>query len=262
MGDRLLPHFGDERQPHHEGRALPLTGTLGVDAATVELREVADEREADPEPAVATRASALALSQPVEDIRQDLGRDALPRIADDDLDVRSHALQLYLDPTVLRSELHGILEQIPDDLLQPSRIAADQKTRRLQDRLEPNALRLGGASDRLQRVLDEIAQVDRLDHEAHAAAHHPRHVEQIVDEPDLRIDVSDDDLHRATGLCLTELTALDERRPPLNGVERAPPLVRALGGELGLRAVGRFGGGAGSLRLAIEPRGPDGGRRW
>src|SRR5437870_11942656 len=177
MGDGLLPHFGAERQPRPEGRALPLTGTLGVDAATVELREVADEPEADAEPAVATSASALALSQPIEDIRQDVGRDALSRVADDDLDVRAHALQLHLDPTVFRGELHGVLAQIPDDLLEPSRIAADQEAGRLQHRLEPNTLRLGRVTDRLQRVLDEVAQIDRLDDEAHAAAHHPRHVE-------------------------------------------------------------------------------------
>ena len=68
-------------------------------------------------------------------------------------------------------------------------------------------------------------------------------------------------MHRATGLRLTDLTALDERRPTVNGVERIPQLVRERGEELVLRAVGRFGGGAGGLRLAIEPRVLDGARR-
>src|SRR5438309_11101443 len=100
MGARPLPHFGDqERQRHHEGRALPLTGTLGIDAATVKLREVANEPEADAEPAVATSASALALSQPIEAIRQVVGHDALSRVADDDLEVRADVLQLHLGQT-------------------------------------------------------------------------------------------------------------------------------------------------------------------
>jgi hypothetical protein len=63
VGDRLLALLGaHERQRNHERRALPLPRALGVDAAAVELREMPDQCQADPEAAVATGASALALS--------------------------------------------------------------------------------------------------------------------------------------------------------------------------------------------------------
>ena len=217
------------------------TGALRVHAAAVQLDEVPDQREADSQPSLAACAPALALTQSVEDIGQHVGRDALPGVADDDLDVRPNALELDLDSPILRGELDGVVQQVPDDLLQPAGVAADQQAGRLQHRVEPNALRLGRVTDRFQRVVDELAEIDGLHGEPQPAIHDLRHVEQVVDEADLRPDVPDDDLDRSPSLRFTELTALDQCRPPVHGVERVAQLVRERREEFVLRAVRRFG---------------------
>ena len=131
------------------------TGALRVHAAAVQLDEVPDQREADSQPSLAACAPALALTQSVEDIGQHVGRDALPGVADDDLDVRPNALELDLDSPILRGELDGVVQQVPDDLLQPAGVAADQQARRLQHRVEPNALRLGRRTDAIQSLFDD-----------------------------------------------------------------------------------------------------------
>jgi hypothetical protein len=80
--------------------------------------------------------------------------------------VRAHTLELHLDSAVLWRELDRVLQQIPDDLLEPPRVAADQKPGRVQHGLKPNVLGLGRVTDRFQSVLDQVAEIDRLDHEA------------------------------------------------------------------------------------------------
>ena len=46
----------------------------------VQLDEVADDGEPEPEPAVLSRGAHVGLPESVEDERQELGRDALPRV--------------------------------------------------------------------------------------------------------------------------------------------------------------------------------------
>src|SRR5262249_52860002 len=153
-------------------------GAFRVHAAAVQRDEMPDQRQADPQAALSARASALALAQPVEDERQDLGADASAGIADDDLDVRPDPLQLDLDPSIIRGELDRVLQQVPDDLLQTPGVAAHQEARHFQNWLQANALRLGRVTDRLQRVLDETVQIDGPHGEPHLAADDLGDVEQ------------------------------------------------------------------------------------
>jgi len=93
----------------------------------VQIDEVAHQRQADPQPSLVARAPALALTQPIEDERQLVDRDAPAAVADDDLDVRPDTLELDLDTPVLRGELDGVVQQVPDNLLKAPGVAADQK---------------------------------------------------------------------------------------------------------------------------------------
>src|SRR5262249_38823497 len=225
--DRLLAKVREHQwQPHHKRRALPFAGAFRVHAAAVQLDEMPDQRQTDPQAALSARTPALALAQAIEDERQGLGADASAGIADDDLDVRPDPLQLDLDPSIFRGELDRVLQQVPDDLLKTPGVAAHQEARHFENWLNPDALRLGRVTDRLQRVLDEAVQIDRLQGEPHLAADDLGDVEQIVEEPDLRLDVAGDDLDRPARLRLAELAALDEGRPAVHGVERIAQLVR------------------------------------
>jgi hypothetical protein len=129
----------------------------------VELGQVADERQADAESAVAASTAALALSQPVEHVREDLRGDALPRIADDDLGVRTDPLQVHLHAAVPRREFDGVVEEVPHDLLEPSGIAGHEHRGPLEQRLDADAFRFGRVTDGLERVHDQLAQIYRLD---------------------------------------------------------------------------------------------------
>ena len=62
------------------------------DAAPVQLDQVLDEGQPDPETAVPPGARAIRLKEAVEDERKHVGRDTLAGVADDDLDVRVDAL--------------------------------------------------------------------------------------------------------------------------------------------------------------------------
>src|SRR5438874_3763349 len=92
----------------------------------MQLDEMAGNRQAEAETAMLARERAVALPELVEDVGEKRSRD--PDAAVGDLD---HAMLLPTrdvdgDGPPVRSELHRIRHQIPDDLLQPSRIAADE----------------------------------------------------------------------------------------------------------------------------------------
>ena len=53
----------------------------------VQLDDVADDGEAEPDAGVLPRARAVSLAKPVEHIGQELGRDADPGVGDPDLHV-------------------------------------------------------------------------------------------------------------------------------------------------------------------------------
>ena len=81
------------------------------------LDQVAHDREPEPKAAGSPRQPGVRLRELLEDMREELGRDADAGVADHDLDVRMHAFEADLHTPPLRGELHGVREQIPHDLL-------------------------------------------------------------------------------------------------------------------------------------------------
>ena len=123
------------RQLDGERRALSLARTLGVDGAAVQLDDVPDDREAEPEPAVRPRDAAVGLAEAIEEERAELRGEPRTRVADGDLDVRVHALEDHLHASVPRREPDRVREQVPHDLLQPVGIADDEPRLRIERRL-------------------------------------------------------------------------------------------------------------------------------
>ena len=198
------------------------------------------------------RARAVGLAKPLEDGRQDVGRDPLPRVAHHDLDVRVDALQAHLDPSALRRELHGVHQQVPDDLLEPVGVAGDRPGPRVEHALDPDGLGLGGRPHGVHGGLDDLLEVDRADVEPHLARDDARDVEQVVDQLDLGVGIALDGLQGPGQLRLApDLSGAHHARPAVHRVQRRAQLVREHGEELLLRAVGRLGGGA-RLALPVE----------
>jgi hypothetical protein len=61
-------------------------GALDVHAAAMRFDEFADDREAEAQAAVRPGGRVVRLPEAIEDVRQQLGRDARARVADADLD--------------------------------------------------------------------------------------------------------------------------------------------------------------------------------
>src|SRR5207249_5516163 len=105
-----------EREGDREHRPLTDAGAVGVDRSTVELDEVTDDRQAQPEPSMAAPESGVPLTEALEDVGQNLRRNALTRVADADLDQRVDPLQPDLHTAVPWRELNGVREKVPAGL--------------------------------------------------------------------------------------------------------------------------------------------------
>ena len=130
-------------EPHTERRSLSLPVTRRVDGTTVHLDDVPHNRQPEPQSRGVARQSSLRLSKPFEHVRQEVRTNTDTGVADDDIDVRIHAFDPDLDASLLWRELHRIRQKIPDDLLQSIRITRDRTDMRIDDRLDPDTLRVG-----------------------------------------------------------------------------------------------------------------------
>ena len=156
-----------------------------MDGAAVELDDVADDREAQPEPAVRPRGHALGLTESVEHVGKELGGDALPRVGHADLRLALHARQPHHDATAGRRELHGVGEEIPDHLLQAVGIAHEGRRGRMEIGHELQRLGVDGRPQCRHRFADDRDEVDRPHVQAQHAGDDARDIEEIVD--DLRL---------------------------------------------------------------------------
>ena len=76
------------RQPHRERRAVLITGARRRDAAVVRFDEVTDDRQPEPEAAMPALGADVLLAERLEDVRQELPRDAAALVGDRELQVR------------------------------------------------------------------------------------------------------------------------------------------------------------------------------
>src|SRR5215510_5673179 len=117
---------------------------------------------------LAVRPTVL-LPEAFEDVGQKLRLDPLPVVGDDDLDVRVGALKSYLNAPAIRREFDRIGKQVPYDLLQPLRVTRHRVRRRVEQRAQVDPLGLRRRADRLDGGLDDRAELEWGDVQAHLA---------------------------------------------------------------------------------------------
>src|SRR5205085_10460040 len=78
---RRLTIDGRNGECHRKRRALSLALAIGANRAAVQLDQVPDYREPEPEPAVASRRGRVGLTEAVEDVREKLRAHARARVA-------------------------------------------------------------------------------------------------------------------------------------------------------------------------------------
>src|SRR5690349_9178582 len=99
------------------------------------------------ETAMYPRRTRIRLTKAIENVRQKLFTDAHARITDNNLDMRIDALELHLDLPAFGRELHGVAQEVPDDLLQTIGVPGDRTSLRIQQRLQADALCLSGGTN-------------------------------------------------------------------------------------------------------------------
>src|SRR5262245_7190262 len=114
---------GAER--HDERRALIDAWARDFNLAAVQPDEIVDDRQPQPETTVPARGRTVRLAKSVEDVRKKGGIDADPAIGDRNADAPINLLSADRDSSVIRRELDGVRQQIPQDLLQARRVGED-----------------------------------------------------------------------------------------------------------------------------------------
>ena len=108
-----------------KGRPFPDPVALDANVAAMQFDKLLDDSHSQPQSAMATSCRRVPLLKTVEDIRQELRRDAFTRITDADFDMRVDAFEQHLDLSALGCELDGVVKEIPKNLLQAIRVAGD-----------------------------------------------------------------------------------------------------------------------------------------
>ena len=128
------------------------------------------------------RARRLGLGEPVEDMRQEVGRDAAARVRDRDLHLGAVALQAGLDAAAAWRELDRVREQVPDHLLQTVGIARSRPHRSVQVRGEVDALGVERRAGRCRRrAVDGLARSTTRRLDPKLPGHDPGDVQEILD---------------------------------------------------------------------------------
>ena len=146
---------------------------------------------------------------------------------------------MNLNSSALRRELHGVHQEVPDDLLEAARVSRDGRRSRVEHVLQSNGLGLGRGPDRIKGSLDDGPEIDRTNVETHLARDNPRDIEEVVDELHLHLRSPFDRLGGAPDLGVIH--------PPQHlglhqqGGERRAKLMRERRQELVLHQVRLFG---------------------
>src|SRR5262249_9602514 len=114
---------GQSRQRDDEGGPAPRALACGADRSAVQLGQLLDQRQPQPQAAEAPRHRSVGLPEAVEDVRQKFRLDALAAVDYDDADAFGVALHPQLDPPAFGGEFDGVREQVPNYLLQAVRVA-------------------------------------------------------------------------------------------------------------------------------------------
>ncbi len=91
----------------------------------MQLDDVAHDRQAEPEPAARALQRLVALDEALEDVLEQLARNAVAVVGDRKKRLAATATQFDADVPGGRRELCGVGEQVAHDLGQPHRIAID-----------------------------------------------------------------------------------------------------------------------------------------
>ena len=174
---------------------------------------------------------AVLLPETVEHVRKKRRIDPFSCVPHGDDGHRLLGSHEHLDPAPLAGELDGVGQQVPDGLLQAVGIAKQEDRTPLGGDIERNAFGLRPWADHVRRRVDDVGEIDGQHFKVQLAGDDARQIQQVFHELRLRPGVA---LNRAQGMLDApgfDRLVEDHRRPPEDGVQRCPQLVRQGGKE-------------------------------
>src|SRR5437867_12480784 len=177
---------GGYRQDDGDRRPLPRARALGAHPSAVELDQMADDREPEPEAGVNARARAIGLLEAFEDVRQQVGLDTPAGVAHDEARV-GIAHEPHCHGAIWRRELDRVAQDVLDDLTQPIGIAAHRPGIAVELRFQVDPFDLSGRAGRLHHPGDQRRQIDALRAELEPPEDDAAGVQQIADQPALLV---------------------------------------------------------------------------
>src|SRR5262249_32435416 len=97
-----------DRKHYGKHRTAPFSVALRVNGPPVQFHQLADDRQAQSEPAVSSRARTVRLSKSVKDVGQELRLDSDARVSDSDLREGVERFQGNINAAPSWRELHCV----------------------------------------------------------------------------------------------------------------------------------------------------------
>src|SRR3990172_1345626 len=168
-------------QPYRERGALTGPGAFRLDAAAVQLDELSRDGKPHAQTPGGPRARRVPLSEAFEDEGKELGVDAETGVDNCDLDGGIDGLDVHPNPAMLRRELDGVGEEVPDYLLHSLWISHYLATRGVLDELESYVLGVSRRRYRPNRRLHYRPDPHRPQIELKLPGDDPRYVQELFD---------------------------------------------------------------------------------
>ncbi len=148
------------------------------------LDQLLNQRQADAQAVLGTLGVLhLGLAEHVEYLGQEVGGYAFAGVDHVQSRLVAVALEFHADAIAGLGEFPGIVQQVPDDLLQPRQVGANEDRLLRPEAFEGDALGLGQRAEHRLDAAEHILILQRGEVELQLAGADTRDVHQIVDDP-------------------------------------------------------------------------------
>ena len=161
----LIVRFRAAGEGQTEPGALVAAGAFGANCALVRFHQRFTDRQPETEP---SQCRSRSLLKCVEYLWQSFGLNPQPTICDLDMELPVGIVASGNgDLPAVRREFHRVVDQIPEDLLQPGRIGAEMNFLRSQIQTQGQMLPFDLRLIDLERVLEQTVGINHFEVELH-----------------------------------------------------------------------------------------------
>ena len=228
---------------------------LDLDPPTVQFHELLGQGQAESRALLGTGVVPADLSELLEDGRLVLGRDSDPRVGDGDGEHAFGRPRGEANPAALRGELHGVGQEVQQDLLHLPLVGDHVLEPLVHGLAERDPVPGCPLPHQGQGIVQGGGQMEPIELQLEPSGLHLGQVEDVVDQGE-EMPARGQDVLQVLGLLLVHLPKHplgQDLREAEDGVQRGPELVGHVGEELGLVAAGGLQQPTLVLDLVKEP---------